>query len=510
MRPRLLFADREPRREREPRAGEADLIADLELGVVWDAMAQGDGVIAAAVRAAMLDGLLDPDAIRYRQGVLADCLAHPAVVREIYRLAVDAVADEKQVYRGFFNTRGEARISRSVRVLELFDGRLRQLRAIAGRERAAFASAGFQQFFDAIVSELDDAWFGEVSDHLQRLGFGGGVLATARLGKRGQGIDYVLHSPPRDHRLLGFLSPTVGRPSHSRKLSPRDQAADQAIGQLRDGVLAGVADAVGQATDHITQFFLALRAELGFYIGGLNLHERLAAKGEPLTMPEPQPSGGSLGHARGLLDPCLSLRLDGRVQGNDLTADGCRLIVVTGANQGGKSTFLRSLGVAQLMMGAGLFVAAFEYTAAVSDGIFTHYKREEDATMTGGKFDEELARMSGLVPAIGGGALLLCNESFAATNEREGSEIAGEVIRAMIDRGAAVVFVTHLYELAHRLYEGRGAEIRFLRADREADGSRSFRLAEGEPLATGHGEDLYRRTFSDGESARAPQRETMP
>ena len=73
--------------------------------------------------------------------------------------------------------------------------------------------------------------------------------------------------------------------------------------------------------------------------------------------------------------------------------------------------------------------------------------------MTGGKFDEELARMSRLVPAIGDGDLLLCNESFAATNEREGSEIAGEVIRAMTDRGSTVVFVTHLYELASELYD---------------------------------------------------------
>ncbi len=82
-----------------------------------------------------------------------------------------------------------------------------------------------------------------------------------------------------------------------------------------------------------------------------------------------------------------------------------------------------------------MFVAAESYAATVAGGVFTHYKREEDATMTAGKFDEELARMSALAPSIGGGDLLLCNESFAATNEREGSEIAGEVIRAHDRRG---------------------------------------------------------------------------
>ena len=67
-------------------------------------------------------------------------------------------------------------------------------------------------------------------------------------------------------------------------------------------------------------------------------------------------------------------------------------------------------------------------------GLFTQYKREEDATMQSGKLDEELSRMSSIVDALtsslrnatadGPNSLLLFNESFAATNEREGSEIA--------------------------------------------------------------------------------------
>ena len=68
--------------------------------------------------------------------------------------------------------------------------------------------------------------------------------------------------------------------------------------------------------------------------------------------------------------------------------------MITGANQGGKSTFLRSVGVAQLMMQTGMFVAAQAFSADVRDHVFTHFKREEDAAMESGKLDEELARMS--------------------------------------------------------------------------------------------------------------------
>jgi hypothetical protein len=53
--------------------------------------------------------------------------------------------------------------------------------------------------------------------------------------------------------------------------------------------------------------------------------------------------------------------------------------------------------------------------------------------MTSGKLDEELGRMCEITDPIAPGALLLCNESFAATNEREGSYIARNIVRGMVD-----------------------------------------------------------------------------
>jgi DNA mismatch repair ATPase MutS len=289
----------------------------------------------------------------------------------------------------------------------------------------------------------------------------------------------------------------VKRPSFSWKVPARDEAGGQAIGALRDRVLTPVAEAAGEATDHITQFFNALRAELGFYVGCLNLHDQLTAKGEPLTMPDPHRIGSEIRNARALYDPCLSLRLESRVRGNDLHGDGKPVIVITGANQGGKSTFLRSVGVAQLMMQAGMFVAAEHYAATVATQVFSHYKREEDPTMTSGKFDEELGRMSRLMPAITRGDLLLFNESLAATNEREGSEIAEELIRAMTERGNTIVYVTHLYELARRLHEHQSDDVLFLRAEREDTGRRSFRISQGEPLPTSYAQDVFAQVFTN-------------
>lgn len=164
-----------------------------------------------------------------------------------------------------------------------------------------------------------------------------------------------------------------------------------------------------------------LRAELAFYIGCLNLRHELERRGVPLCRPVPHPGNERIHAMEGLYDASLALRLDTAPVGNDVSAGGKALVVVTGANEGGKSTFLRGMGLAQLMMQAGMFVTAASFAANVCDGIFTHYKREEDATMQGGKLDEELKRMSEIVDHMQENALFL-------SNEREGAEIARQIV----------------------------------------------------------------------------------
>ncbi|HET6866482.1 MAG TPA: hypothetical protein VFH80_11250, partial [Solirubrobacteraceae bacterium] len=137
-------------------------------------------------------------------------------------------------------------------------------------------------------------------------------------------------------------------------------------------------------------------------------------------------------------------------------------------------------------------------------GVFTHYKREEDETMESGKLDEELARMSEIADHIRAGCLLLCNESFASTNEREGSQIARQVIDAMLAERIKVVLVTHMYDLAASYHQRRLQTALFLRAPRGDDGARPFRLTEGEPLPTSYGQDTYRKIFGPpADAARA-------
>jgi len=322
------------------------------------------------------------------------------------------------------------------------------------------------------------------------------------VGPGNKGINFVLRKPLDTDRSLWSRIFAKGPPVYTYQLPARDEQGARALHEMQDRGTNLAANALAQSNDHILSFFKQLRGELAFYIGCLNLRRRLDDLKEPTCLPIPVEAGERKHSFAGLYDVCLALHMGQAVVGNDLDAEDKNLVVITGANQDGKSTFLRGVGLAQLMMQSGAFVPAMSFCANVCSGLFTHYKREEDATMKSGKLDEELRRMSEIVDHLPPDALLLFNESFAATNEREGSEIAKQIVDALTVENMKVFYVTHLYEFARGQHERNNPDALFLRAERNEDGTRTFKLREAEPLQTSYGQDLYIKIFETGTAGR--------
>jgi DNA mismatch repair ATPase MutS len=496
MKAYLMHRDRDFDLRRELPSHEQALTQDLELTTLFNAMALGDKFVFDVAKKAVLTGLRnDLATIRYRQDILRDCLHNPAVVREIYDIAMAAIDSEKRGYWGFFSKYPASILSNAIEILRIFVTMLKKLRAIADERADHFASEGFTTFFAMLKRELDDEYFARVHTHLWRLQFRGGVLISAELSKGNQGANYVLRKPPE--RKQGWLERifTQHPPAYTFHIPPRDENGARALGELKDRGINLVANALAQSTDHIRGFFTLLRTELAFYVGCLNLHEQLAQMGEPISFPLPVAANERMHAVAGLYDVCLALTMKQKIVGNEVNADQKDLVIITGANQGGKSTFLRSIGLAQLMMQSGMFVPAESFRANICDGLFTHYKREEDTTMKSGKLDEEFSRMSAIVDRLTPNCLMLFNESFAATNEREGSEIARQIVSALLEKRIKIFFVTHLYEFAQSFSDQTMENALFLRAERRPGGRRTFKLIEGKPLPTSYGVDLYAAIF---------------
>ena len=498
MRPGLLSLDpaRDPRlgaggtaSGRQPAA--SDLETDLGLDRVLSAMSRGDAFIHDVVRSVVLSGSEDVGDLRHRQAVVRDAAASPAAIRELYGIATHAVETERGTWGAGLRS-PELALRRSVGVLRALLGDLRAAREVLERDGSGFSSPGLLALTASVRAAVDDAFLAHAEDLLARLDERA-VIATARLGPGNRGIDYVLRRGPDASRRLRDRVAAHGRGGLVVDLTLRDQNALNALGELRARALDSTGVAVRDATASVLGFVQLLRIELAFLVGCVNLGETLGARGIPTCFAELVTGPGPAFTARDLVDPGLALATGGPLVGNDVDADGRALVVVTGANGGGKSTLLRAVGLAHVMAQAGMFVAASSLRMTLHAGVLTHFTRDEG--LDTGRLEAELTRLSALVGSAEPTSLVLLNEALSSTNERDGSAIAADVVTGLADGGTTVWYVTHLHELAVRLEASGRHGTLFLRAERGSGGDRPFRVVEAPPLATSFGRDVYERVM---------------
>lgn len=189
----LLYRDSDPAQADLPLPPNApELINDLALNPVIEAMADGDEFLRDVALRTVMASMSAPDDIIYRQQILVDCLEHPGTVRKLYGLAVEAVEAEKKIYRSIFNNYPEAVLGRSIESLNALMAVLRHLRRLAADALQDFTSPGMRRFFTMITDELSDEYFDAVDIHLRRLKFRGGVEISAGLGTANEGAGYRL------------------------------------------------------------------------------------------------------------------------------------------------------------------------------------------------------------------------------------------------------------------------------------------------------------------------------
>ena len=490
MKVHLMFRDRDFDSRAEPCFAQDTLTADLELEYILTEMAQGDEVIRRSSVSALFHPLLSAEEVRYRQDNMRDALRNPDTVRKLYEITVEAEKRRRNLWCWLSPSSPlSSNFSGAVELLRLYVDMLMQLRLTADHDLAGFRSEGFRNLFTMLQTELDDDYFNMVQSYLKDMKERDGVLISASLGNYLQGISYVYRrkKPEKFWRRWRF--------AQSFTVPPRDDAGSIDLVKRQERALNETTNALAQATDHLKGFFALLQEELAFYVGCLNLRDALRGYGMPVCIPELLPEEAEDRSFRELYDVSLALAKKEKVIGNGLEAEDKRLYLITGANQGGKSTFLRSIGQAQLMSQCGMPAGAESLSLPIRRGVYTHFKKEEDATLKSGKLDEELCRMDGLADRLGNGSLMLFNESFASTNEREGSEICCQITRALTENRVEVFSVTHLYTYAAAFLGEQS--VQYLRAQRLENGTRTFRVVPGEPLRTAFGEDLYRKIFAD-------------
>lgn len=481
-------------------------------------IADPDPFLFDTMKKVMMVPLETGEEIRYRQDILKDCINNEDFIEELYQSSANLLVAWSKLGRRA-NDKASKRntvtgLVDDIHVLSLFVKGLCCIKDLCKQYEHNLDSKGFKAFIKRIKEDFSDKVEFNMKKILQDISFFMDDGEEGELKKINKprivfecGIEEGLKF---DHFKLeevtskavkyrGPKNPIMNVQKILNSLTPDSTAAqgsramEEQITGLEFAIVSYIVASCAPFISLFSGFFDQLHLESAFYRGAINIEHHMARFQVDSCFPEiGNQSELSFEDLKEIV-MCMEQRVN--AVGNTCNIKDKMLLIVTGANQGGKSTFLRSIGIAQIMFQCGLRVSAKYFCSGIFPSLFTHFTRREDSEMNSGRLDEELGRMNQIIEHLGKNSLILLNESFATTTEKEGSVIAYDIIKALMEAGVKILSVTHLLSFAQRIYnenmQNEVSKVTFLCAQRMEDGTRTYKMIQHAPELTSFGLDLY-------------------
>jgi hypothetical protein len=268
----------------------------------------------------------------------------------------------------------------------------------------------------------------------------------------------LLGFDPKDKDLVREIAEDFGHATGSKAIHDDEAPTVRLFGQLELCPLeALVMDALkhrcarefqalheaAELADAVPEPFIArFVREMRWYFRFLDFMKRMRARGCPFAYPTISTDGSI--RLDGAYDLALALREEGVIPNDlSLTAEE-RGVIITGANQAGKTTFLRSVGQIAVLTALGLPVPCVRANLPLYQSIFSHFSEAEDSSTDHGKLKEELLRLKPALLSVDRDSLVLLNELFSSTTAQDAMDMADHTLSMFVDAGARVLCVTHI------------------------------------------------------------------
>jgi len=401
--------------------------------------------------------LEDEEAIRYRQAIFRD-LERPAVFKSITAFAQAMRAMRRSLEQATALRYPYQREIWLVDTAELYANAVRSLAAqLAGLELDSSGLRSFRHYleayvhlpsFDSLVAETQQIkeGFSAVTYTIQISGarctvaryegeadYSADVLRTFDRFKQGAAKDYR----------VGFREPAEMNHVETNVLG--------LVAKLYPEPFAALDGYFSRHQDFLDPTIRRFDREVQFYVSYLEYQRRLEAVGLSFCYPEVTRRTKEI-FARETFDLALATKLVSKqvtVVTNDFYLQGAeRIFVVSGPNQGGKTTFARMFGQLHHLAGIGYPVPGREARLYLYDHLFVQFEREEDLANMAGKLEDDLLRVKDILTKATPESIVVLNEIFASTTLQDSLFLGTKVMEVLIGLDLLAVFVTFVEELA--------------------------------------------------------------